>query len=102
MTRLEFVAGDVRNFRLRSLVDIIVCNGLIGGPAAHRGDDLQAIWRNFERHLRPGAVILIGDCFHEGHRKNVRHFLELGGEQINTVEDAGGSTLIQWIGAEVD
>jgi SAM-dependent methyltransferase len=49
--------------------DIILCNGLLGGPFLHDPVDLaDTIWRLCER-LRAGGILLAADRFHGGWKK---------------------------------
>jgi len=46
--------------------DLILCNGLLGGPLLHEPERMERVMEGLVRRLRPGGVILAADRFHEG------------------------------------
>ena len=46
--------------------DIILCNGLLGGPIIHENEELELAIANLEELLTPGGIILAADSFHGG------------------------------------
>ena len=75
--RSAFVAGDIHNFSTRFLVDLIVCNGLIGGPDQNNERDFRNLWDKFRALLRPGGVLMVGNRFHDGLGRKVSQFLNI-------------------------
>ena len=51
--------------------DVIVCNGLLGGPALHVEDDVMRTVAALAGRLRPGGILLAADRFHGGWKKNM-------------------------------
>ena len=49
--------------------DVIVCNGLLGGPALHIEDDVMRTVAALAGRLRPGGIFLAADRFHGGWKK---------------------------------
>lgn len=74
----------------RSGFDVILCNGLLGGPLLHgRGKLAQAV-SSLAARLRPGGVLLAADSFHEGWKKKQQgELVALLRENLLHVVDAG-------------
>jgi chemotaxis methyl-accepting protein methylase len=51
--------------------DLILCNGLLGGPIIHHREELKRVAENLARLLRPGGLLLAADRFHGGWKKQV-------------------------------
>jgi chemotaxis methyl-accepting protein methylase len=49
--------------------DLILCNGLLGGPLLHEPGQMERVMVGLVRRLKPEGVILAADRFHEGWRK---------------------------------
>lgn len=49
--------------------DLIVCNGLLGGPIINRPDEMRRIVSGLCRLLSPGGLLLMADNFHGGWKK---------------------------------
>lgn len=49
--------------------DLILCNGLLGGPIVSRREELQRIAGNLAALLRPGGLLLASDRFHGGWKR---------------------------------
>ena len=77
--------------------DLILCNGLLGGPLLHESRQIAQVMAGLVRRLRPGGLILAADRFHEGWLKltprGVRETLLAGcGVRITaTGEGIGGA-----------
>jgi SAM-dependent methyltransferase len=54
------IAGDARRF------DLILCNGLLGGPIIHEKSDLERAVAHLASLLSPGGILLAADSFHAG------------------------------------
>lgn len=67
---MEFYAEDLRE-KGRGDYDLVLCNGLLGGPILHREPELARALANLARRLRPGGVLLAADRFHAGWRARV-------------------------------
>ncbi len=46
--------------------DLILCNGLLGGPIIHDRQSLSRVIRNLAQLLNPGGMLLAADHFHGG------------------------------------
>jgi chemotaxis methyl-accepting protein methylase len=46
--------------------DVILCNGLLGGPLFHGKEQLAGGIGRLAARLRPGGVLLVADRFHQG------------------------------------
>ena len=79
--------------------DIILCNGLLGGPFLHVREDLEKTIENLAGRLRPGGVLLAADRFHSGWKRRVsdesmrRMFKLCGLETLPVAEGVGGIRL---------
>ena len=49
--------------------DLVLCNGLIGGPMLHDPGEVATVLAGLARRLRPGGVFVAADRFHGGWRK---------------------------------
>jgi len=51
--------------------DLIICNGLLGGPIINLPRRIETIVRNLSALLRPDGLLLAADHFHGGWKKNI-------------------------------
>lgn len=51
--------------------DVILCNGLLGGPFFDEAGKTAAVVRHLAGRLAPGGVLLAADRFHEGWRRRI-------------------------------
>lgn len=51
--------------------DLILCNGLLGGPIIHEAGRLRRAVENLAALLAPGGVLLAADNFHGGWKKQI-------------------------------
>jgi SAM-dependent methyltransferase len=63
---LLFCPADILNAPDTEPFDLILCNGLLGGPIMHAGYEMAAVMRNLTRLLAPGGMLLAADHFHDG------------------------------------
>ena len=76
--------------------DIILCNGLLGGPILHKKEPLERIINNLSQLLAPGGIMLAADNFHDGWKQKcpqskLRALFEAQGLQyIESGEGVGG------------
>lgn len=75
---LEQGWGERISFRIVDLLaeknaperfDLILCNGLLGGPIIHRQPELRQVVAALAGLLAPGGILLIEDHFHGGWKK---------------------------------
>jgi SAM-dependent methyltransferase len=70
--------------------DVILCNGLLGGPLLHGKAALAAAVRSLVARLTPGGILLVADRFHQGWKKTQQgELLSLLRENMLDVVDAG-------------
>ncbi len=87
---LAFVSGNVFTFLVKQPIDIIVCNGLLGGPYLPlQMKDATVIWKKFQTQLSPGGLLVIGDHFHAGFREQIEGFIKQG------IDHLGWKVLLQ-------
>jgi hypothetical protein len=82
---VAFVAGDFHSLAWRQKTDLIVCNGLIGGPLLNRPDAMRDVWQRFVAELSPGGLLLIGNRFHAGRAADCAAFLALRPDGIREI-----------------
>ena len=69
--------------------DLVVCNGLLGGPLLNRQDDVRNVVSALRRLLAPGGMLLAADRFHGGWKKKIP------GELLGDLFRTNGLTVIQ-------
>lgn len=52
--------------------DLIICNGLLGGPIINRGEGLERVVSNLAGMLASGGILLATDSFHGGWKSKCR------------------------------
>ena len=68
--RMSFVREDlVDTCGSPESYDLILCNGLLGGPLLHESGQMERVLAGLVGRLKPGGLILAADRFHEGWRK---------------------------------
>ena len=83
-------AGENRRF------DLILCNGLLGGPIIHEEGQLNRMVGNLEQMLAPGGILLVADNFHGGWKQKCPQeglrasFETLGLKCVESGEGIGG------------
>jgi hypothetical protein len=76
--------------------DLILCNGLLGGPALHEEEKIARVVRILTGRLRPAGVLLAADRFHDGWKKSAPKkllgniFAASGLEQLSIGEGVAG------------
>lgn len=58
--------NSVKRGRENGLFDLILCNGLLGGPIVHGREQLDRAVGNLAGLLSPGGILLSADNFHGG------------------------------------
>lgn len=72
--------------------DIILCNGLLGGPFIHDEKKMEAAVASLASRLKPGGILLAADRFHGGWKKEappdrLRESLRRRGFRLHAIED---------------
>jgi hypothetical protein len=65
-TAMRFCSVDILSAATVEPFDLILCNGLLGGPIIHAREELAVVVRNLVALLAPGGLLLVADHFHGG------------------------------------
>ncbi|MEI6206616.1 MAG: hypothetical protein WCP20_07535 [Desulfuromonadales bacterium] len=82
-------AGDMCRF------DLIICNGLLGGPIINKKEPLEQVLSNLAALLAPDGLLLVADSFHDGWKSKNRNvetkelFQNLGLRSCSAGEGSG-------------
>lgn len=67
---VEFFREDIcREADSKILYDVVICNGLLGGPLLHEKSALEAAVSGLAQRIKKGGIILAADRFHGGWRR---------------------------------
>lgn len=92
LEKMEF-SGDSGE---KSGFDLIICNGLLGGPIIHQPSRIGAVVRKLSGLLRPAGLLVAADHFHAGWKKSLssealgKIFRDCGLREIDAKEGVGG------------
>jgi len=92
----DSTARFARNGGQSNLFDLIICNGLLGGPIIHAKGPLNRAVANLVSLLAPGGILLAADNFHGGWKQKcpqekLRALFETGGlKYVEISEGIGG------------
>lgn len=67
---IGFVREDIMDAE-EGTWDVILCNGILGGPFIHDRKTLERTIERLRARLAPGGLILVADRFHDGWKKRV-------------------------------
>lgn len=74
LARISFRAADLTDPLIQSMDsgqwDLILCNGLLGGPILHEPVKLQQVVANLAALLAPEGILLVADSFHGGWKQH--------------------------------
>jgi chemotaxis methyl-accepting protein methylase len=76
--------------------DIILCNGLLGGPIINKPNDLKMVVSTLASLVAPGGMLLAADSFHDGWKSKCgnndleRLFRQMGLKCVDTGEGIAG------------
>ncbi len=65
-TRIRFRSVDLLGPPETEQFDLILCNGLLGGPIINSAESMELVAANLERLLAPGGLLLTANHFHGG------------------------------------
>lgn len=83
--RISFFAMDLlAETGMADRFDLILCNGLLGGPIINQPAQLEQVVRQLAGLLVPGGMLLIADHFHGGWKKQTPTEL-----LVSLLQDAG-------------
>lgn len=71
LERMDFKQEDIRRMEDAGEFDVILCNGILGGPLLHLEEELATSASALARRLKPGGILLATDRFHGGWKKMV-------------------------------
>jgi SAM-dependent methyltransferase len=86
----HFLAGDFLRGPLPVGQDLILCNGVIGGPALNDDSAFIRLLELAVSALASGGQLLVADAFHDGRRPAAERFAALAQEQGWTVAGTAG------------
>ncbi|HCE67054.1 MAG: hypothetical protein A2X82_08445 [Geobacteraceae bacterium GWC2_55_20] len=92
-SRILFSCADLTASPAAEPFELILCNGLLGGPILNRFPELERVMANLAGLLAPGGLLLVADSFHQGWKQKcpqhqLRAFLEMNG--LNTFQAGEG------------
>jgi len=92
-TRILFSCADLAVPPAAEPFDLILCNGLLGGPILNRSPELERVMANLAGLLATEGILLVADSFHQGWKQKcpqhqLRAFLEMNG--LNTFQAGEG------------
>lgn len=93
---IHFDCVDLMAFRSNARFDLILCNGLLGGPIIHDTARLSHIVDSLASLLEPGGIILAANNFHGGWKQKcpqstLRALFETSGlKYVETGDGIGG------------
>jgi chemotaxis methyl-accepting protein methylase len=93
---IHFDCIDLTSFQSDARFDLILCNGLLGGPIIHDTVRLDHIVGSLANLLEPGGILLAADHFHGGWKQKCpQHelralFEKYGLNYIEASEGIGG------------
>ena len=83
--RISFRAVDLLATQIASdPFDLILCNGLLGGPIIHQPAQLKLVLKQLAGLLSQEGVLLVADHFHDGWKKQVPEAV-----LVKVMEEAG-------------
>lgn len=69
---IRFFRDDIREKSADlPLNDVVICNGLLGGPLMNETNALRRAVKGLVSRVKPGGIILAADRFHAGWRRTV-------------------------------
>lgn len=66
---VRFRVADIRNWHSEELYQVIVCNGVLGGPMMHDRKVVELCVKRLAGALAEGGILLAADRFHGGWQK---------------------------------
>jgi chemotaxis methyl-accepting protein methylase len=66
VSAVRFCCANILDVPPSEPFDLILCNGLLGGPIIHGHQAMAAVVRNLTGLLAPGGMLLAADHFHGG------------------------------------
>lgn len=97
---LKFSVVDLLNMTAEARdarFDLILCNGLLGGPILHEWRQLMQVVQTLAGLLAPGGILLVADNFHDGWKQKhpqakLRVLLETAGLNVCEAGEGLGAT----------
>ncbi|RNC72257.1 MAG: chemotaxis protein CheR [Desulfuromonadales bacterium] len=66
---ISFAVEDLTDAGTGKRYDIIICNGILGGPFVNRREALRRVVAELAHRLSPGGMLLAADRFHHGWKR---------------------------------
>lgn len=95
-SRIRFRCADLTNPPPAEPFDLILCNGLLGGPIVNGSHEMKCVVGRLSGLLTPGGILLASDSFHGGWKQQcpqqrLRALLEMNGlKTFQAGEGVGG------------
>jgi len=70
-SNIHFMTGDLKFWESSEQYDIILCNGILGGPIMHERREIENVTQRLASTLNPGGILLAADRFHCGWKKKL-------------------------------
>lgn len=67
--RIFFHQEDIAGTPAAERYDVVLCNGILGGPFIHDRSGLEAAFASLAGRVKPGGILLAADRFHDGWKK---------------------------------
>ncbi|GAM09253.1 cheR methyltransferase, SAM binding domain [Geobacter sp. OR-1] len=67
--RINFMTGDLKSWEPCEKYQIIICNGIIGGPLLHDNKDIEEVLGRLVTSMHNGGILLAADRFHDGWKR---------------------------------
>ena len=95
VTESDSTTPSAREDGKTNLFDLIICNGLLGGPIIHAKEPLDRAVTHLVRLLAPGGILLAADNFHGGWKQKcpqgkLRALFETGGLKYVEISEGIG------------
>ena len=95
--RILFRTADLRDSMCGGegvVFDLILCNGLLGGPILHKLQEVKSAVTGLARLLAPGGILLVADRFHCGWKqKHPQDWLRVQFESLGLDSGTAGEGL---------
>ncbi len=88
-TAIRFCCTDILTEPETAPFDLILCNGLLGGPIIHNPETIRHSVSYLSHRLSPGGMLLAADHFHGGWKKNIP------GEVLGDAFKASGLSVVE-------
>ena len=60
----QFMCGDINSYSSKLHFQLILCNGLIGGPFLNQDEDYLQLWKKINEQTEKNSLFITGHSFH--------------------------------------